>query len=397
MSERVPVPNPSVPGAAEVDHRPPTVEPTRAALDALLPGFRDRAATHDGDGSYAAQNMAELRQGGFFSALVPRELGGGGVTHAEMVDWVRAIGRACPSTALTMSMHQHLVATTLWNHLHGRPGEALLRRVATEGLQLVSTGARDYLTSEGALTPVDGGYLLDARKSFASGCEGGDLLVTSSRLTSTDGSAEVLHFALPLRTEGVRIERDWDTLGMRGTGSHTVVIEGAFVPEASVTLRRPAGAWHPLWAIVLTVAMPLIMAAYVGLAEEAADIAIARAGRGARDDLTALAVGRLTLEHTAATSALDGLVANAANFDFDPDLAHADTALRFKALCARAVRATVEAAYEVAGGAGFYRFLGLERLVRDSFGADLHPLPAPKQQLFSGRLALGLDPVSGPS
>jgi len=394
MNERGQTTNPSASAARNAAHRPPFGAPTRAALDALLPAFGERAAAHDAEGRYVAENMAELRQAGIFGALVPRELGGGGVSHSEMVAWVRAIGRACPSTALTLSMHQHLVATTLWNHLHGRPGEALLRRVATEGLQLVSTGAKDYLMSEGALTPVEGGFRLHARKSFASGCESGDMLVTSSRLEVPGSGAEVLHFALPLRTEGVRIERDWNTLGMRGTGSHTVVIDGAFVPEASVTLRRPAGPWHPLWAIVLTAAMPLIMAAYVGLAEAAADIAIVRAGRGTKDDLTALAVGRLALERTAATSALDGLVANAADLAFEADLPHADAALRFKALCARAVRATVEAAYEVAGGAAFYHFLGLERLVRDAFGAELHPLPAPKQQLFSGRLALGLDPVS---
>lgn len=394
MIERTQATNPHAPKVLDGTLQARDGRPLRPAIDGLLPVFRSRVAGHDDDGSYVAQNMADLREAGVFSALVPRELGGGGVPHAELVAWIRAIGRACPSTALTLSMHQHLVATSLWNHRHGRPGEALLRRVASEGLQLVSTGARDYLASEGTLTPVEGGFRLRARKSFASGCEGGDLLVSSARLEHPDGATEVLHFALPLRGEGVRIERDWSSMGMRGTGSHTVVIEDALVPEASVTLRRPAGSWHPLWAVVLTAALPLIMAAYVGLAEEAAEIAIARAARSAGDDLTALAVGRLTLERTAAVAALDGLVANAGDLDFDPDLAHADTALRYKTLAARAVRATVEAAFDVAGGAAFYRFLGLERLVRDAYGADLHPLPAPKQQLFSGRLALGLDPVA---
>jgi acyl-CoA dehydrogenase len=59
-------------------------------------------------------------------------------------------------------------------------------------------------------------------------------------------------------------------MGMRGTGSHTVVLEDVFVPEASVALRRPCGEYHPVWNVILTVAMPLICAAYVGLAEGAA-------------------------------------------------------------------------------------------------------------------------------
>ena len=43
---------------------------------------------------------------------------------------------------------------------------------------------------------------------------------------------------------------------------------------------------------------------------------------------------------------------------------------------------------------GFYRRAGLERLVRDVHGLQFHPLPEMRQQLFAGRLALGLDPIA---
>jgi acyl-CoA dehydrogenase len=46
---------------------------------------------------------------------------------------------------------------------------------------------------------------------------------------------------------------------------------------------------------------------------------------------------------------------------------------------------------EVAGGAAFFRSLGLERLFRDIQGARYHPLQEKPQLLYSGRLALGLD------
>ncbi|PYN35416.1 MAG: hypothetical protein DME01_12155 [Candidatus Rokuibacteriota bacterium] len=52
---------------------------------------------------------------------------------------------------------------------------------------------------------------------------------------------------------------------------------------------------------------------------------------------------------------------------------------------------TVERAMEVAGGAGFYRGLGLERLFRDVQGARYHHVREPAQVLYAGRLALGLD------
>jgi acyl-CoA dehydrogenase len=66
-----------------------------------------------------------------------------------------------------------------------------------------------------------------------------------------------------------------------------------------------------------------------------------------------------------------------------------------KTIAANAVIATAEKAMEVAGGAGMFRKLGIERLLRDAHGAQFHPLPEKRQQLFTGRLAMGLDPISG--
>jgi alkylation response protein AidB-like acyl-CoA dehydrogenase len=53
----------------------------------------------------------------------------------------------------------------------------------------------------------------------------------------------------------------------------------------------------------------------------------------------------------------------------------------------------VEKALETVGGSGFFRNLGLERLVRDMHAAQFHPLQTKRQLRFSGRAALGLDPV----
>ncbi len=53
-----------------------------------------------------------------------------------------------------------------------------------------------------------------------------------------------------------------------------------------------------------------------------------------------------------------------------------------------------EKALELAGGIGFYRGFGLERLLRDGHAAQFHPLPEKQQHLFTGRLALGLEPIA---
>ena len=78
---------------------------------------------------------------------------------------------------------------------------------------------------------------------------------------------------------------------MRATGSHTIILDNVFVPDDAVALRRPCGRFHPAWNVILTVAMPLIMSVYAGVAEAAAAIGRDQArtpGRSGR----ALSVGR---------------------------------------------------------------------------------------------------------
>jgi alkylation response protein AidB-like acyl-CoA dehydrogenase len=50
----------------------------------------------------------------------------------------------------------------------------------------------------------------------------------------------------------------------------------------------------------------------------------------------------------------------------------------------------VEKAFELAGGAAFYRSAGMERLFRDIQGARFHPVQEMPQRRYAGRLALGL-------
>ena len=52
-----------------------------------------------------------------------------------------------------------------------------------------------------------------------------------------------------------------------------------------------------------------------------------------------------------------------------------------------------ETAFAAVGGSAFFRSVGLERLLRDVHGAQFHPLQEKRQHLFTGRVALGLDPV----
>jgi acyl-CoA dehydrogenase len=371
--------------------------PRKIDLTALLaelgPTFAARAAEHDADDRFVAENYQALREAKAFSAQIPQEIGGGGAGHGEMCAFLRGLAHHCPSTALALSMHQHLVAAAVANDKAGRPGRKLLEKVAGSEAILVSTGANDWLESNGKVERVDGGFKVTATKPFASGSPLGDLLVTSAAYDDPREGPQVLHFPVPLKQEGVTLVDDWQTFAMRATGSGTVKLEGVFVPEAAVALKRPRGAFHPAFAVILTVALPIISSVYLGVAEAAAGIARERARARPDDPAMPFLVGEMENLLTTAEMAVADMVRLANGFDFTPSVELASSVLVRKTIAAKAVLATAEKALEVTGGAGLYRKLGLERLLRDVHGAQFHPLPAKRQLLFTGRVALGLDPV----
>jgi alkylation response protein AidB-like acyl-CoA dehydrogenase len=360
------------------------------------PAFAARAAKHDAEDSFVAENFAVLKERKLFSAMVPADLGGGGASHGEMCETLRELGRHCSSTALTLAMHQHLIGFQRYNHEHGKPGRAVLEKVAAQQLLLISTGARDYLASGGRMEKVDGGFKVYSRKSFGSGSPSGDVLVTSAPYRDPAHGWQVLHFSVPFKSDGVRIEHDWKAMGMRGTGSHTVVLDGAFVGEEAIGLRRPRGSYHPVWSVILTQALPLIAAVYVGVAEAAGEIARAQAARRGDDALFHGQLGEVLNAVNTARVALESMVRLVNNFDFPATPELASEILSRKTIVARAAIDATTKALEAVGGAAYYRAAGLERLVRDAFAGQFHPLPERKQQVFSGRVALGLDPPNEP-
>jgi acyl-CoA dehydrogenase len=366
-----------------------------ALLAELGPTFAARAAEFDASDAFVAENYQALRRARVFSAQIPLDIGGGGAGHGEMCAFLRGLAQHCPSTALALSMHQHLVAAAVANDRAGRPGRKLLEKVAAEEAILVSTGANDWLESNGKAERVEGGYRITAVKPFASGSPAGDLLVTSAAYDDPLEGPQVLHFPLPLKSDGVSFLDDWHTFAMRATGSQTVKLDGVFVAEGAIALRRPRGPFHPAFAVILTVALPLVLSTYLGVAQAAAAIARERARQRPDDPVLPVLVGEMENLLATAEIAVEDMIRLANGFDFTPSVELASKVLVRKTIAAKAVIATAEKALEVAGGAGLFRKLGLERLLRDAHGAQFHPLPEKRQQLFTGRIAMGLDPVSG--
>jgi acyl-CoA dehydrogenase len=356
----------------------------------LGPRFAARAADHDDTDAFVAENYRELRERRAFSAGVPAELGGGGASHAELCEMLRTLAQYCGSTALALAMHTHQVAIPAWRWRQGVADvEPFLRRIAAEELILVTSGGSDWLAGSGRAEKVEGGYRVSGRKVFASGSPVGDLFMTMAIHDDPEVGPTVLHFAIPFSAPGLRVEDNWRTLGMRGTGSNDVELENVFVPEAAIGIRRPAGRWGPAWHAVATIALPLIYSVYVGVAEAARALALRQAARRRHEEATQDAVGLMETELSVARMALRQMIDAAASGHMSPETTN--DVLIGRTVAGRAAIRTVEVALDAAGGAGFFRGLGLERLFRDVQGARYHPAREGPQRLYSGRLALGLD------
>ena len=358
----------------------------------IAEGLSDRIAAGaeraDAEDRFVAENYALLKEAGLVAAGVPQELGGGGADVRKLAGMLRVLGRACGSTALAFAMHTHQVAIPAWRWRYQKVAavEPLLRRIAAERIVLLSSGGSDWINGSGVARKVEGGYRVSGRKIFTSGAQAGDVLMTGAVLEE-GGERSVLHFGASMKAAEVQILDTWHTLGMRGTGSHDVVLDELFVPDAGVALKRKSGEWHPLFHTIATIAFPLIYAAYLGVADSACRIALDLAKkRPVTHDMRSLA-GRMMTELRGAELAQGSMLAvverNAPSADTVNDV------MMGKVLGADHMIRAVELAMELASGAGFYRAAGLERRFRDIQGARYHAMQRGPQAQYAGALALG--------
>jgi acyl-CoA dehydrogenase len=352
--------------------------------------FAKRAAAHDRDDSFVAENYAALRANGAPAAGVPAELGGGGASHAELVAMIRELARHCSSTALAFSMHTHPIAAQayLWRAGNKAP-ETLLKRVAAENIIAVTSGGSDWLNGSGKLEKVEGGFRLTGRKIFGSGGMGADLLLTMGIYDDPKDGPTIIHVPVPMKAEGVKILETWKVLGMRGTASNDILLENVFIPDAAAGLRRPVGKWHPMMHTVVLVAMPIVYAAYLGAAEAARDIALSIVARKKNDETVAYLLGELENQLVTAQAVHANMVELAATAKPGPQTTSA--MLSRRTVVGQAILKTVDKAMETAGGVGFFRETGLERLFRDVQASRYHPSPEKVQTRLTGRVLLGLD------
>lgn len=249
--------------------------------------FAPRAAQIDRDAVFPTENYGDLHEAELLGICIPLADGGLGADFQTYSLVAAEIGRYCGATALTWNMH---VCSTLWSgalsddldmpaderSAHQQRRSLHYRRILDQGAiysQPFSEGGAAAAGAEAFATqarPVDGGWLVNGKKIFASLAGHADyygILCTEVAEGERASRRNTLYLAIPATAAGVTVTGDWDPLGMRGTVSRNLLFSEVFVPTEALLMPRgfyfqAATRWPHMFLTLSPTYMGLAQAAY---------------------------------------------------------------------------------------------------------------------------------------
>src|SRR5829696_7027552 len=362
----------------------------------LADRFQPEAARHDRENTFPDDNFRIMRETGFLRLAVPEDLGGLSATMRQVCFAQAALAKGCASTALAVNMHHYLVLANTFRWRHGAaPAEGLLRRVAIDGIVLMTSGGSDGIYPSGTAVKNGDGYRVTARKVFCSQAPVANVLTTMAVYDDPVEGKVVLLMGIPTSSPGYEVLDTWDTLGMRATASQDVQLTDVHVSEGQIAAQRPWGKVDgPLRVAGIHFAPP-VAAVYHGVAAAARDEAVRIvSGRKdgedrplAEDPTIQRQIG--TMDYLLRTSwwSLMGSLDELGD-EYAPDERAFGTLMLAKRHVVTAATEVVNLAMSVAGGSAYFKRSPLEQAYRDVRAGEFHPLTPEKTLLWAGRAAL---------
>ena len=324
------------------------------------------------------QNVTDLLEHGMYGLMLPKRFGGSELGSESMIDVTIELASACPSTGwvhMLWTAHMWLLA--------------LFPPQAQEELWTnPNTLASSVVNTTGDVVPVEGGYCWTGRGFFSSGVDHCNWLTAAVPIKreGVEGPPERRWLLIP--REDFEIIDDWYTVGLKGTGSKTIVANDVFIPEyrtlANVTLEDGTAPGrqlntHPMYGAISSANFTAAMAApAVGAARgflAAFEQRLHSKSSNIDDGLTinmaryAQAVAQVDAVHAMTLQ-------NAERFACEPA---SNVSVQARAKCrrdqaftAQSARKAVNTLYEECGGSGLFESSDFQRLWRDTNAAAAH-------------------------
>ena len=246
-----------------------------------------RAAQHDRDATFPIEIFRDMHAEGLLAICIPKAEGGLGADFQTYCLAAAELGRYDGATALSWNMH---VCSTLWSGAlsddlemtpqdraaHLRRRSIHYKRILDDGALYAQPFSEGGAAAAGSIAfgtearPVDGGFIVNGKKIFASLSGSADYygVLCTERAEGEEASRRnTLYLAIPAKAEGVSVVGDWDPLGMRGTVSRTLLFKDVFVPDEAQMMPRgvyyqAASRWPHMFTTLSPTYFGIAIAAY---------------------------------------------------------------------------------------------------------------------------------------
>ena len=351
--------------------------------------------------------VESLKRAGIFGMAMPVSWGGPELDLPEQLRVVEVLSRSDGSVGWC----------ALTGSIAGYASSWIEEGAARKLFRDVNAACAGSLLFAGKAERVEGGYRVNGRWPFNSGCQHAKVFVLTchviekngNRLLRSEGTPEMRLCYLP--SSQIRILDTWESTGLRGTGSHDVEVDDVFVPERcaarfpDIRSHRPGPLYvHPGPAAYVLPAVAL------GIARHAIDAFVSIANH--REITIAGLSGKKALLRESphaqvAVSRAEGLVRSARSFVYDAANEVWDALTRDRKL-SRELRAmsviavtnahrscvkAVDLLYKANGGSSVYAHCPLDRCFRDIHTVDQHHFSSIAFDEKAGRVLLGLESV----
>lgn len=395
------------------------VEITREESDALIAravelakAFDRVGASADADNRFPTELVPLYKESGLVDLAVPKRYGGKGgdiwtVTRVSM-----ELAKGDPACALAFNMHQTMVG--IFRGLLDEPTKERVFRGIVEDRDIVcgpfSEDRAGLMGLADTIAIPDGdGWIIRGQKTWATLCLGADVVAFNATITGADGTLPAAYadhaaaeavFVIRKDLPGVSIKETWDTMGMRATGTHTLVFDDVRIGPETYGGDFRGGLFAEFEWASLTFSGVYIGLAYkayeytrdklrtksLGATQAGQDVALRDIGFNQSN------LGRTLVDIETAYRALETtarILEEGRDAAWDPAARLAYIDVTKVATTEAAIRAT-DAGLRLIGGSAFRRGQPLERLYRDARAGPFHPLTTEQAYDLIGRAELGL-------
>ncbi|GAB0104122.1 hydroxylase [Nocardia sp. JMUB6875] len=360
-------------------------------------------------GKLSDESVKLIRQAGVMRLLQPTDFGGYAAHPRDFAEAVMAVAKHCGSTGWVCGVggvhpwEMALMDRRLQNEVWGENPDTWI--------------ASPY-AAMGVATPVDGGFVLRGRWQFSSGTDHCDWIFLGAMTGDAEGKPlmppKVMHVVLP-RKDYTIVDDSWDVIGLQGTGSKDIIVDGAFIPSYRTiefdavaegeTAAERAGRTDTVYKLPFWAMFPLgITAAVVGIAEGALaahldyqrDRVTAMGTRIKDDPYVLSAISEAAADIAASrTQLLDGVSRLYDQAEAGKEISFADRSLvrRNQVRCAWRAVSAVDEIFARSGGNAVRRANVMQRFWRDAHVGLQHAIHTPGSLYHSTALTImGVEP-----